>query len=79
MIPQVSVCCRITSYNVCYTKVLRSFSFFEVWHGSKGSSDFDAANPDNLLIDHEGGVGFGTDGNFGTNSRADSVYYLDLV
>ncbi len=55
-----------------------SFSFFEVWHGSKGTSDFDAANPDNLLIDHEGGVWFGTDGNFGTNSRADSVYYLDL-
>jgi len=55
-----------------------TFKFFQVWHGSQGSGDFDAANPDNLLLDQEGGVWFGTDGNFGVNKRADSIYYLDL-
>ncbi|WP_437636762.1 alkaline phosphatase PhoX [Sorangium sp. So ce854] len=55
-----------------------AFRFFEVWHGSKGQGDFDAACPDNLLIDREGGVWFGTDGNFGTNPHADAIYYLDL-
>jgi uncharacterized protein len=56
----------------------REFSYFQVWQGSSGSSAFDAANPDNLLIDAKGGVWFGTDGNFGTNGRADGIYYLDL-
>ncbi|KYF77449.1 hypothetical protein BE11_22565, partial [Sorangium cellulosum] len=55
-----------------------TFRFFEVWHGSKGQGDFDAACPDNLLLDREGGVWFGTDGNFGTNPHADAFYYLDL-
>ena len=37
-------------------------------------------NPDNLMIDREGGVWFGTDGNFlRTKGRAaDALYYLDL-
>jgi secreted PhoX family phosphatase len=55
-----------------------TFEFFQVWHGSEGDGDFDAANPDNLLIDRDGGVWFGTDGNFGVNGHADSLYYLDL-
>jgi uncharacterized protein len=55
-----------------------TFQFFEVWHGSRGQGDFDAACPDNLLIDREGGVWFGTDGNFGVNPTTDSFYYLDL-
>lgn len=55
-----------------------TFSFFEVFHGTVGDGDFDAANPDNLLIDHDGGVWFGTDGNFGVNGMADALYYLDL-
>jgi hypothetical protein len=55
-----------------------SFTFFQAWGGSKGKGDTDAANPDNLMIDKDGGVWFGTDGNFGTNSHADSIYYLDL-
>jgi secreted PhoX family phosphatase len=55
-----------------------TFKYFEVWHGSQGKGDFDAANPDNLLIDHQGGVWFGTDGNFGLNAHADAIYYLDL-
>lgn len=56
----------------------KQFTFFEVWHGSKGTGDFDAACPDNIVIDHDGGVWFGTDGNFGVNGTADAVYYLDL-
>ncbi|MHC4847746.1 MAG: PhoX family protein, partial [Planctomycetota bacterium] len=39
---------------------------------------FEVANVDNLLIDRNGGVWFGTDGNFSTNGTADAVYYLDL-
>lgn len=57
-----------------------TFKFFEVWRGSTGDTAHEAANPDNLLIDKEGGVWFGTDGNFGTsgNRFADALYYLDL-
>ena len=55
-----------------------TFTFFTAWHGSEGEGRFDAANPDNIMIDADGGVWFGTDGNFGTNGKADSVYYLDL-
>ncbi|WP_129573525.1 MULTISPECIES: alkaline phosphatase PhoX [Sorangium] len=55
-----------------------SFRYFEVWHGAKTQGDFDASCPDNLLLDREGGVWFGTDGNFGVASHADAFYYLDL-
>lgn len=55
-----------------------TFSYMEVWAGRTGDDAFAAANPDNLLIDAEGGVWFGTDGNFGTNGHADGLYYLDL-
>jgi secreted PhoX family phosphatase len=39
---------------------------------------YDASKPDNLAIDKDGGVWFGTDGNFANNGVADSLYYLDL-
>ena len=55
-----------------------TFSFFEVWAGRNGSGDFDAADPDNIMIDADGGVWFGTDGNFSRNGHADALYYLDL-
>jgi hypothetical protein len=55
-----------------------TFSYFQAWKGSKGAGIWDAATPDNLLIDKSGGVWFGTDGNFGVNKTADSIYYLDL-
>jgi secreted PhoX family phosphatase len=55
-----------------------SFTFFTAWHGSVGDGPFDAANPDNIAIDADGGVWFGTDGNFGRNGHADAIYYLDL-
>lgn len=56
----------------------REFSYIRVWRGSEGQGVFDAANPDNILIDHLGGVWFGTDGNSGVNGHADAIYYLDL-
>ncbi len=56
----------------------KTFKFFKVFQGSKGPGVFDAADPDNLMIDREGGVWFGTDGNFGVNGHADALYYLDL-
>lgn len=56
----------------------KNFSYFAAWLGTKGKDTFNAANPDNLMIDHDGGVWFGTDGNFGRNGTADGVYYLDL-
>jgi secreted PhoX family phosphatase len=51
-----------------------------VFAGSDGGGLWDAADPDNLMIDRDGGMWFGTDGNFGTSQRrsADAVYYLDL-
>lgn len=58
--------------------VSRTFAYFEVWHGSQGKGLFDAANPDNIAIDADGAVWFGTDGNFGVNGHADALYYLDL-
>ena len=41
---------------------------------------FVAGDPDNLAIDNQGGVWFGTDGNFGSTggTRSDAIYYLDL-
>jgi len=45
---------------------------------TQGRGAFDVANVDNMLIDRDGGLWFGTDGNYGTNGTADAVYYLDL-
>ncbi len=56
----------------------KTFTYFKVLQGTKGAGSFDAANPDNLMIDRDGGVWFGTDGNWGTNGHADALYYLDL-
>jgi uncharacterized protein len=56
----------------------KTFSYFQVWKGTQGGTLFDAANPDNLLIDGDGGVWFGTDGNLGTDGLNDAIYYLDL-
>ncbi|MCA9657173.1 MAG: DUF839 domain-containing protein, partial [Myxococcales bacterium] len=55
-----------------------TFSYFKVFQGQEGIDPFAAACPDNLLIDRDGGVWFGTDGNFGVNGHADALYYLDL-
>jgi uncharacterized protein len=57
-----------------------TFTFYSIWRGTSGSSDvFAAAMPDNLLIDRQGGLWFGTDGNPGRNNgKSDAIYYLDL-
>jgi hypothetical protein len=55
-----------------------SFTFADVWHGSEGDDVFSAADPDNLLIDADGDLWFGTDGALGTVGQADGIYYLDL-
>jgi len=56
----------------------RSFSYWLTWRGTKGTGSHDAANPDNLLVDADGGLWFGTDNNYKLNGTADAVYYLDL-
>ena len=55
-----------------------TFTYFAAWQGSGGQGDFNAAAPDNLMIDRDGGVWFGTDGNMGRNRTHDALYYLDL-
>jgi len=57
----------------------RTFEYFAAWKGSGGGGLFEAAAPDNLMIDRDGGVWFGTDGNISSsrNGMADSLYYLD--
>lgn len=57
-----------------------TFEYFQVWAGNAAGGTFDAGSPDNLAIDADGGVWFGTDGYFGSSSRrsADALYYLDL-
>lgn len=56
-----------------------TFSYFIAWKGSAGGGLFEAAAPDNLMIDREGGVWFGTDGNISSsrNALSDGLYYLD--
>jgi hypothetical protein len=55
-----------------------TFGYFAAWLGTRGRGAFDAANVDNIMIDRDGGVWFGTDGNYGTNGTNDALYYLDL-
>ena len=66
-----------------------TFKFFVVWRGSVSATDvFAAASPDNLVVDKDGDVWFGTDGNFAVQrdnpmantgrAHSDSYYYLNL-
>jgi uncharacterized protein len=60
-----------------------TFTYFRAWRGKRSAdagydARYDAAKPDNIAIDKEGGVWFGTDGNFEVNRTADALYYLDL-
>ncbi|RME32952.1 MAG: DUF839 domain-containing protein, partial [Deltaproteobacteria bacterium] len=54
------------------------FSYFAIWRGSEGTTPFAATNPDNLMVDAEGGLWFTTDGNRRVNGTDDGLYYLDL-
>jgi hypothetical protein len=56
----------------------RQFSYFAIWRGSEGTAPFAATNPDNLMVDSEGGLWFTTDGNRRVNGTDDGLYYLDL-
>lgn len=55
-----------------------SFGFLMVWKGTQGAGAYNASRPDNILIDKDGGVFFGTDGHFAVSLVADGIYYLDL-
>ncbi|HEY8206610.1 MAG TPA: alkaline phosphatase PhoX [Myxococcaceae bacterium] len=55
-----------------------TFTYGRAWKGTVGRGLYDAAMPDNLIVDKQGGVFFGTDGNFGVNGHSDALYYLDL-
>lgn len=57
-----------------------TFDYWQAWGGNVAGGTFDAGSPDNLAIDRDGGVWFGTDGYFGSSMRrsADGIYYLDL-
>jgi secreted PhoX family phosphatase len=57
-----------------------TFDYWQVWQGSLNAGMFDAGSPDNLMLDRDGGVWFGTDGYFSSSQRraSDGVYYLDL-
>jgi secreted PhoX family phosphatase len=57
-----------------------TFKYWQAWGGSLTAGLFEAGAPDNLVIDANGGVWFGTDSYFAISSRksADAVYYLDL-
>ncbi len=64
--------------NTATPAISTTFTYHQVWKGTNAKLAFDAADPDNIMIDKDGGVWFGTDGNFGRNGRADALYYLDL-
>lgn len=57
-----------------------TFTYWQVWAGDLAGGTFDAGSPDNIAIDANGGLWFGTDGYFGSAGRksADGIYYLDL-
>ena len=55
-----------------------TFTFWQAFRGSSGAGIFDASDPDNLMVDADGDLWFGTDGNFGGNGHADALYYLDI-
>jgi hypothetical protein len=62
----------------------KTFKYFMVYRGARAVPETDAATPDNIMIDINGGVWFGTDGNFSYDAaasrwvRLDALYYLDV-
>jgi secreted PhoX family phosphatase len=57
-----------------------TFKYWQAWGGSLAAGLFDAGAPDNIVIDANGGVWFGTDSYFSVSGRksSDGLYYLDL-
>jgi hypothetical protein len=55
-----------------------TFTFFSVGNGDNNADpEFSWADVDNIMIDPNGGIWFGTDGNPGDNGQADGLYFLD--
>ncbi len=62
-----------------------TFTYWQVWGGDDDTAErYDGGNPDNILVDKDGGVWFGTDGYFGLTLGVtpadvghDAMYYLD--
>jgi secreted PhoX family phosphatase len=81
----------VLSYGGLNPATTNTFTFWEVVASNESvsggagllpSNPFDFADPDNIAIDADGGVWFGTDGYFGSSDsigsgRSDSIYYLD--
>ena len=56
-----------------------TFTFWAAAQGQRGNCEFCFEDPDNIMIDADGGVWFGTDGNFSTSrGTTDGLYFLDL-
>jgi secreted PhoX family phosphatase len=56
-----------------------TFTFWAAAQGQRGNCTFCFEDPDNIMIDADGGVWFGTDGNFSTSrGTTDGLYFLDL-
>lgn len=63
----------------------KTFTYWRIWRGYRPDTTgeaalFAASDPDNLAIDKNGGLWFGTDGNAGStgDTRSDAIYYLDM-
>ncbi len=75
----------VMSYGGANPATSTTFTFWQVLGSNEPlqtSSPFDFSDPDNLAIDKDGGVWFGTDGYFGSSDsvgsgRSDAIYYLD--
>ena len=75
----------VMSYGGSDPATTTTFTFWQVLGSNEPlvtSSTFDFSDPDNLAIDRNGGVWFGTDGYFGSSDsvgsgRSDAIYYLD--
>ncbi|MCC6573296.1 MAG: DUF839 domain-containing protein [Planctomycetes bacterium] len=72
--------CAMEEANQANPAASTTFTFHQVWKGSESATPdvYTASDPDNIFIDREGGVWFGTDGNYqGTSNKSDALYYLD--
>ncbi len=53
------------------------FTYYEVWGGNDTEGVYAATNPDNLMLDADGDLWFGTDGSYGATGLTDGFYHLD--
>lgn len=75
----------VMSYGGANPATTNAFTFWQILGSNEPltpSSPFDFADPDNIAIDRDGGVWFGTDGYFGSSDalgagRSDAIYYLE--